>query len=149
MIYLLDAHDLKTEMRIRKKERERERERERDEKYLMCRVRLQLYATVQWSIIMVKSVGPILMGEIVIPIPQMQCWSKSYCPILCPIPQHWVISISRTVFMNKNSGRIRTMSWYLIIACQSHNNKNDHLTRPRKGTRLQAGVSRYHLPSEF
>ena len=33
----------------------------------------------------------------------------------------WVVSSSWTVFMNKNSGRIRTLSWYLIIAYQSHN----------------------------
>ena len=46
---------------------------------------------------------------------------------------HWVISSSRTVFMNKNSGRIRAFSWYLIIVYRSHNNKNDHLTRPQEG----------------
>ena len=46
--------------------------------------------------------------------------------------------------MNKTSGRIRALSWYLIIAYQSHNNKNDHLTRPREGPRLiSAWVSRY------
>ena len=53
-------------------------------------------------------------------------------------PKHiqWVISSSRTVFMNKNSGRIRALSWYLIIAHQSHNNKNDHLTRPESRSRV-------------
>ena len=35
----------------------------------------------------------------------------------------WMISFSRTVFMNKNSGRIRALSWCLIIAFLSHNNK--------------------------
>ena len=59
---------------------------------------------------------------------------------------HWVISISCTVFMNKNSGRIRTLSWYSIIAYPSHNTKDDHLTHPREGPRLHAWVSRYHLP---
>ena len=43
---------------------------------------------------------------------------------------NWVISSFRTVFMNKNSGRITALSWYLIVVFRSHNNKNDHLTRP-------------------
>ena len=55
-----------------------------------------------------------------------------------------LISFSRTVSMNKNSGRIRVLSWYLIIAYQSHNKKNDHLSPPREGPRLNAWVSRYH-----
>ena len=61
-------------------------------------------------------------------------------------PIQWAILTSRTVFMNNNSGRIRALLWYLIIAYQSHNNKNDHLTRPREGPRLNAWVSRYHYP---
>ena len=59
---------------------------------------------------------------------------------------HRVILTSRTVFMNKNLGRIRALLWYLIIAYQSHNNKNDHLTWSREGPRLNAWVSRYHYP---
>ena len=46
---------------------------------------------------------------------------------------HWDISTSWIVPMNRNSWRIRAVSWYLKIAYQSHNNKNDHLTRPREG----------------
>ena len=49
---------------------------------------------------------------------------------------YWVVSSSRTVFMNKNLGKIRALSWYLIITYQSRNNKNDHLTRPRDGLGL-------------
>ena len=32
--------------------------------------------------------------------------------------------------LNENSGRIRALSWYLIIAYQCHNNRNNHLNRP-------------------
>ena len=46
-------------------------------------------------------------------------------------------------FMNKNSRRIRVLSWYLIIAFQSQNIKNDHLTQPWEGPGLNAQVSRY------
>ena len=35
-------------------------------------------------------------------------------------------------FMNRNSGRIRALLWYLIITYQSHNN-NDHLTQSQEG----------------
>ena len=50
------------------------------------------------------------------------------------------------VFTNRNSERIRALSWYLIISYQSHNNKNDHLNRPWEGPGLNAWVSRYHYP---
>ena len=43
--------------------------------------------------------------------------------------------------MNKNSGKINALSWYLIIVYQSQNNKNDHLTRPQEGPGLNAWVS--------
>ena len=58
----------------------------------------------------------------------------------------WVILTSQTVFMNKNLGRIIALSWYLVVAYQSHNKKNDHLARPRVGPKLNAWVSRYHYP---
>ena len=45
---------------------------------------------------------------------------------------HCLSSTSWIVLMNRNSGRIRALSWYLIIIYQSHNN-NDHLTRPQEG----------------
>ena len=51
------------------------------------------------------------------------------------------ISTSRTA--NKNSRRIRALSWYLLIAYQSHNNMNDHLTWPWESPELNAWVSRY------
>ena len=58
----------------------------------------------------------------------------------------WNISSSWTVSMNKNLWRIRALLWNLIIAYQSHDNKNDHLNRPREGRVLEAWVSRYHYP---
>ena len=58
----------------------------------------------------------------------------------------WVITSSRTVLMNENSGRIRALSWYLIVVYWSHNNKNYHLTRPSEGPGLNAWVSTYHYP---
>ena len=48
--------------------------------------------------------------------------------------------------MNKNLGRINALSWYLIIVYQSHNNKNNHLSRPREGPGLNAWVNTYHNP---
>ena len=57
-----------------------------------------------------------------------------------------VISSSRPVFMNENSGRIRALLWHLMIVYRSHNNKNDHLTRPWEGPGLNAWVSTYHYP---
>ena len=59
---------------------------------------------------------------------------------------NWVISTSRTVLMNKNSGKIRSLSGYMKIPYQRHNNKNDHLSRPQEGLGLNAWVSRYHFP---
>ena len=47
---------------------------------------------------------------------------------------------------HRNSWRIRALSWYLMIAHRSHNNKNDHLTRGQECPRLNAWVSRYHYP---
>ena len=47
-------------------------------------------------------------------------------------------STSWIVFMNRNSGRIRALSWYLMTTFQSHNNKNDLLTRPREVPGLSA-----------
>ena len=67
-----------------------------------------------------------------------QSWQSSHI--------QWVISSSRIVFTNENSGRIRALSWYLIIAYRSRNNKNDHLTRPWEDPRLSAWVSTYHYP---
>ena len=58
----------------------------------------------------------------------------------------WVISSSRTVCMNENSGRVRALSWYSIIVYRSHNNKNDRLTRPWEGPCLNAWLSTYHYP---
>ena len=76
-----------------------------------------------------------------------------YCRVLvkkCPaylinsVEIYWVISFSRTVFTNKNLGRIRALSWYLIIAYQNHNNKNENLTRPREDLTLNAWAPGYH-----
>ena len=52
--------------------------------------------------------------------------------------------ISSDIFMNKNSGRSKTLSWYFTIVFQSHNNKNDHQTRCREGPDLNAWASRFH-----
>ena len=38
--------------------------------------------------------------------------------------------------MNENLVRIRALLWYLIIVYRSHNNKNDHLTRPWERARV-------------
>ena len=62
---------------------------------------------------------------------------------------HCLVSISWKVFINRKTGRIRAPSWYLIMINQSHNNKNDHLTRPREGqglNGLNAWVLRYPTP---
>ena len=38
-----------------------------------------------------------------------------------------------------NAGELEALlSWHLIIVYQSHNDKNDHLTRPREGLGLNA-----------
>ena len=57
---------------------------------------------------------------------------------------NWGISSSWIVSMNKNSWRISVLTWFLIIDYRSQNKKNDHLTRPREGPRLDAWVSRNH-----
>ena len=48
--------------------------------------------------------------------------------------------------MKNTLGRISALSGYSIIAYQSHNTKNDHLTQPQEGPALNASVSRYHYP---
>ena len=72
-----------------------------------------------------------------LPLP-LPCLGKSQVIILAMIrnfdnftgPQYWVISSSRTVSTNENSGRIRALSRYSMIVYRSHNNENDHLSRP-------------------
>ena len=48
-------------------------------------------------------------------------------------------------FMNKTWGGLEPCRGIY----QSHNNKNDHLIRPREGPGLSAWVSSYHHPSSF
>ena len=67
------------------------------------------------------------------------CSQRRY--ILINSLKHRGVSSSRIVFMNKNPGRIRALSWYLAKVYQSHNNKNN-LTRPRVGPKLNAWVSK-------
>ena len=60
--------------------------------------------------------------------------------------RHCLVSVPWILFINRKLGRIRALSWYLIMTYQSHNNTNDHLTRPREGPGLNALVSKYHTP---
>ena len=71
---------------------------------------------------------------------------KNAARIICLQSIQWVNSTFRTVFMNKNLGTISALSGYSIITYQSHNTKNDRLTRPREGPALNASVSRYNYP---
>ena len=75
-------------------------------------------------------------------------WSITFDSFVFMIMHHWLLkkiiylhlsskqcllSISWIVFINRKAGRIRALSWYLLMTYQSHNNKNDHLTRPWEG----------------
>ena len=79
------------------------------------------------------------------------CILTSMDTFRCTIEQwNCLVSISLIDFINIKSGRIRALPWYyLIMTYQSHNNKNDHLTRPWEGPGLNAWVFRYPTPRSY